>query len=80
MRNLNTDVVPETSIESAWWSRSADGLNLSAIDVKLNAAYMDGHVERFTPSEAVPMKAIMNRFTYEPYPSGVGPGDFFIPQ
>ena len=74
-------VVPETSIESAWWSCRASGyLNLSTIHVKLNAAYSDGHVERFTPSEAVPMKAIMNRFTNEPYPSGVGPGDFYIPR
>jgi prepilin-type N-terminal cleavage/methylation domain-containing protein len=73
-------VVPETSIESAWWSCPASGgLNLSTINVKLHAAYSDGHVESFTPSEAVPIKAIMNRFTNEPYPSGVGPGDFYIP-
>ena len=74
------DVVEETLIESAWWSRPANGLNLNVIGIKLNAAYTDGHVESFTPSETVPMKAIMNRFTYQPYPSGVGPGDFFIPR
>ena len=74
-------VVPETLIESAWWSCPASaGLNLSTINVKLHAAYSDGHVESFTPSEAVPMKAIMNRFTNQPYPSGVGPGDFYIPR
>ena len=73
--------IAETSIESAWWScRASRSLNLSTINVKLNAAYSDGHVESFTPSEAVPMKAIMNRFTNEPYPSGVGPGDFYIPR
>ncbi|MBW8040613.1 MAG: type II secretion system protein [Planctomycetes bacterium] len=80
-RLKGADLVPETLIESAWWSRSASGgLNLSTINVKLHAAYMDGHVESFTPSEAVPMKAIMNRFTNEPYPSGMGPGDFYLPR
>ena len=75
------DVVPETLIESAWWSSpAADGLDLSTINVKLHAAYTDGHVESFTPSEAVPMKVIMNQFTNEPYPSGVGPGDFYLPR
>jgi type II secretory pathway pseudopilin PulG len=75
------DLVPENLIESAWWSRPASGgLDLSTINVKLHAAYTDGHVESFTPSEAVPMKAIMNRITNEPYLSGVGPGDFYIPR
>jgi len=74
-------VVPETLIESAWWSRKAsDDFDLSRINVKLHAAYTDGHVESYTPTEAVPMKAIMNRSTNEPYPSGVGPGDFYIPK
>jgi prepilin-type N-terminal cleavage/methylation domain-containing protein len=75
------DMVSETLIESAWWSRPASGgLDLSTIKVKLHAAYTDGHVEKFTPLEAVPMKAIMNRLTNEPYPSGMGPGDFYIPR
>ena len=75
------DVVPETLIESAWWSRPAsDSSGSSTINVKLHAAYTDGHVESFAPSEAVPMKAIMNRATNTPYPSGVGPGDFYLPR
>jgi hypothetical protein len=75
------NAVEETLIESAWWSHlSSDGSDASEINVKLQAAYTDGHVESFTPSEAVPMKAIMNRSTNEPYPSGVGPGDYYIPK
>ncbi|MHC4085540.1 MAG: type II secretion system protein [Planctomycetota bacterium] len=75
------DIVPENLIESAWWFRPASGgFNLNTISVKLHAAYTDGHVESFTPSEAVPMKAIMDRITNEPYLSGVGPGDFYIPR
>lgn len=71
----------ENLIESAWWSRPASGgLDLSTINVKLHAAYIDGHVESFTPSEAVPMKAIMDRSANGPYPSGVGPGDFYLPR
>jgi len=80
-RLKGADLVPETLIESAWWSRSASGgLDLSKININLHAAYIDGHVESYTPSEAVPMKAIMDRATKEPYPSGVGPGDFYIPR
>jgi hypothetical protein len=72
---------PETLIESAWWSRPAsDDFSLNAINVKLHAAYTDGHVENFTPSEAVPMKVILDRVTNEPYSSGIGPGDFYIPR
>ena len=80
-RLKGADLVPENLIESAWWSRSASGgLDLSTVNVKLHAAYTDGHVESFTPSEAVPMKAIMDRNTNEPYPSGMGPGDFYLPR
>ena len=75
------DVVEETLIESAWWSRPASGgSDLETNNVKLHAAYTDGHVESFTPTEAVPVKTIMNRATNQPYPSGVGPGDFYIPR
>lgn len=74
-------VLPETLIDSAWWSRPASsGLNSSTINAKLHAAYTDGHVESFMPAQAVPMKAIMDRFTNEPYPSRIGPGDFYIPR
>ena len=80
-RLKGADALPETLIESAWWFRSVSaGFDLGTINVKLHAAYTDGHVGSFTPSQAVPMKAIMNRFTYEPYPSGVGPGDFYLPR
>lgn len=74
-------VVPETLIDSAWWYSCASKIsNLNATGIKLHAAYNDGRVESFKPSEAVPMKAIMNQFTNEPYPSGMGPGDFYIPR
>ena len=77
----DADVVSETLIESSWWSRSASGgLNLASMEIKLQAAYIDGHVESFSPGEAVVIKAIMNRSTNEPYPSKVGPGDFYIPR
>ncbi len=80
-RLKDADVVQENLIESAWWFRpDSGGSNLSTINVKLHAAYTDGHVESFKPSEAVRMKAIMDRFTNEPYPSGMGPGDFYIPR
>jgi prepilin-type processing-associated H-X9-DG protein len=79
-RLKGADSEAETMIESAWWTRKASGgLDLSTIKVKLHAAYADGHVESFTPSGTVPMKVIMDRSKKEPYPSGVGPGDFYLP-
>ena len=74
-------LVPETLVESAWWSRSAPGkVDLSKINVKLHAAYTDGHVESFAPSQAVPLEVIVDRSTNKPYLSGQGPGDFYIPR
>ncbi len=76
-RFCGSSVREETAIESAWWVGHA---NPHCLEVKLQAAYTDGHVEVFTLKDAIPMKAIMHRPTNRPYPSGVGPGDFYIPK
>lgn len=81
-RFKGADIVPETLIESAWWSRAkADNeVTLSTIKVKPHAGYTDGHVESFTASEVIPMKAIMTRAANKPYPRWMGPGVFYLPR
>jgi prepilin-type processing-associated H-X9-DG protein len=48
-------------------------------NVKLNAAYTDGHVESYKASEAVPMKVSLTPEGAPPYPDGTG-GIFFLPR
>jgi prepilin-type N-terminal cleavage/methylation domain-containing protein len=81
-RFKGADVVPETLIESAWWSHpNPDGkADLSKVSVRPCAGYTDGHVESFAPSEAIPMKAIMIRATNQPYTGWISPGDFYLPR
>jgi len=78
----NSELVPESLRESAWWSCPASCVvDLDEIKVKLHAAYTDGHVEIFTPLEAVPMKIIIDPVTNEPYTEDdESPGDFYIPR
>jgi hypothetical protein len=49
--------------------------------VKLRAAYVDGHVETYTPAESVPMRVPLAPEGAPPYPDGAGSrGIFYIPQ
>lgn len=62
-----------------YWSRPAsENFNLDTIDVKLHAAYTDGHVESYSASEVVSMWVVMDRFTNVPY--NYGPGVFCLPR
>jgi len=76
-------VTPGTEVSSAYWSRagSSGDSGLAALNVKLHAGYVDGHVESFKPSETMPMKVSMTPNGSIPYPNGVGlgPGNFYLP-
>jgi hypothetical protein len=79
-RFKGADVTPGTVLSSAYWSRTRTfEYGREAVEVRLNAAYSDGHVETYGPGEVEAMKVIMRRATNEPYPEGVGPGDFYLP-
>lgn len=75
-------VTPGTWRSSAYWSRvKSDGsINLDTLDIDLHAGYTDGHVEGFLPSKVITMKVSIAADGSIPYPSGVGPGDFYLPQ
>jgi prepilin-type processing-associated H-X9-DG protein len=48
-------------------------------EIRLQAAYVDGHVEPYYPSDTERMQASITSDGYQPYPSMTGPGDIFIP-
>ncbi len=72
------DITPETWLSSAYWSRTTDP-NAPMPEIKLKAGYIDGHVETYSTSEAVPMKIAITADGTVPYPDGVGDGTFFLP-
>lgn len=72
------EVVPETWLLSSYWSAGGDP-TVRLPKVKLHAAYTDGHVETYTPAEAVPLKVSITPEGVPPYPDGAGPGAFYIP-
>jgi prepilin-type N-terminal cleavage/methylation domain-containing protein len=74
-------LLPQTWVASAYWAcAGGESVNLNTIDVKLQAGYIDGHVESFAPWETVPMKVSIRDDGSIPYPDGVGPGTFYLPK
>jgi len=72
-------IIEGTLLSSAYWS----GQGESASDVpavKLHAGYADGHVEAYSSSDTSIMRVIWKPATHEPYPQGIGPGKFYLPQ
>ena len=74
-----SSVAGETWLLSSYWSLEGD-FNSHRPDIKLNAGYVDGHVESYSSASAVPMRVSMTSDGSEPYPDGIGPGIFYLPQ
>ena len=79
-RFKNADPTEETWFSSSYWSGPDSDHGLDTLNLKLHAGYTDEHVESYGPAEVIPMEVIMNRSTAEPYPSGMGPGIFYLPR
>lgn len=47
--------------------------------IRLQAAYQDGHVETYYPSDTERMQVSITSDGYQPYSSSTGPGDLFVP-
>ena len=79
-RLAGASVDPETQLTSAWWRAEGDP-NIAMPNVKLRAGYTDGHVETYTPSDAIPMRIGMTPEGVPPFPDG-GPtsGLFYLPR
>lgn len=74
-------VTPGTQVSSDFWSRRSGGnIDLDNLNIKLQAGYTDGHVERYSASEVVPMKVSKSSDGSVPYPGRLGPGIFYLPK
>jgi hypothetical protein len=69
---------PEKLLSADFWCWSQQG-DAPLPSIRLHAGYVDGHVERYLPEETLPMRVILNRSTSGPYPDGIGPGTFHLP-
>ncbi len=72
---------PGTEVSSDFWSRwcGSEKIGLDEIKVELNAGYADGHVERYSVAEVVPMEVSKNPQGTLPYPESLSPGIFYLP-
>lgn len=78
-RFRGASITEGTLLSSAYWSDKG-GAGSRAPDIKLHAGYTDGHVENFSASDTLTMRVIWKPETGEPYPHGIGPGNFFLPR
>ena len=73
-------ILEEQWLESAWWMAGGDP-NTAMPQVKLRAAYTDGHVETYYPNEVSAMRVSMTPEGTPPYPDGgASRGIFYIPR
>jgi prepilin-type N-terminal cleavage/methylation domain-containing protein len=74
------DILEEQWLESAWWKASGDP-NEGMPQVKLRAAFSDGHVESFYPNDVSALRVSMTPEGTPAYPDGAGSrGIFYIPR
>lgn len=69
----------ETMLISGYWSGKAFS-GLRKPEIKLHAGHVDGHMESYSSSDTVTMRVIWKPDISEPYPPGIGPGQFYLPQ
>ncbi len=79
---INSTLTPGTYVSSAFRSYPTASCqpDLTMIKIKLHAGYTDGHVECYYPSETIPMEVSITSDGSQPYPSGAGPGIFYLPE
>lgn len=74
---------PGTMVSSSFWSWTGndggEGEGDDPLGIMLRGGYVDGRVERYAPTQTVPMKVSISADGTVPYPDGVGPGDIYIP-
>jgi prepilin-type N-terminal cleavage/methylation domain-containing protein len=81
-RFRNAEIASGSQISSDFWARPGHGTEreLAALDIKLHAGYVDGHVESYRPRDTVPMSVILNPQTGEPFHGPAPSGFFYLPR
>ena len=77
------DITPGTSVSCNFFSvLDANGeIKTESMNVKLNASYVDGHVETYTPADVMSLKISVKPNGTLPYPDNISPGGtFYIPK
>jgi prepilin-type N-terminal cleavage/methylation domain-containing protein len=72
-----------TSVACDFWSlfNPENQIPIDSLCLTFHAGYTDGHVEKFTPSDTIPMKISMTPDGGTPYPDDIGPaGTIYIPR
>lgn len=73
-------ILEEQWLVSAWWTSVGDP-NTAMPQVKLRAAYTDGHVETYYPNEVSALRVSMTSEGTPPWPDdGASRGIFYIPR
>jgi len=75
----DASVTAGTQLSSDYWSGKVPYVS-ERPNIKLNAGYTDGHVEKFSSSDTFTMRVILEPKTGEPYPEHIEPGKFFLPR
>ncbi len=76
----SAEVYGERYLESALWLSEGDP-NVAKPALKLRAAYTDGHVETYYPTDTIPMRVSFGPDGAPPWPDGGGSkGIFYIPR
>jgi prepilin-type N-terminal cleavage/methylation domain-containing protein len=74
------EIVPEQQLQASWWAAPGDP-NTAMPNIKLHAAYIDGHVETYSPADTVPMRVPLTAEGVPPFPDGgASKGLFYIPR
>ena len=72
---------PQYSVASQLWNRmNHNGTDRKALEIKLNAAYIDGHVQQFSSADTTTLKVSMNPDGGIPYFPANLRGDIYIPR
>lgn len=72
-----------TSVACDFWSCYSfdQQIPLEAINTKLSAGYVDGHVESYNPADTIIMKISIKPDGTAPYPDNISPGGiFYLPR
>jgi prepilin-type N-terminal cleavage/methylation domain-containing protein len=75
----DAEIAPGSPVSSDFWIRPGHGTERerAALDIKLHAGYVDGHVESYLPGDTVPMSVILDPQTGEAYSGGYSLSGFF---